>query len=346
MDKVNAVNSAQNASSNNIVSFADVPDLRTAKQRMEHARNLPPISKLFGQIWQKGELHFLFADTGSGKSIMGVQIADALSKGRSVLPGITNENEPLKVIYHDYELSDRQFFQRYTGENGQDYEFNDSLLIDNLDWPLLMAQNPGTPFVELIQEKIKYDLETHKAQVLIIDNITFLHVHNSTDTQTALEIMRFLDSLKRSFGISILVFAHCPKVALNTPITINHFAGSKMLPNFADGVSTIGKSEQAADIRYLKQIKPSRNGEMIYDRDNVVTLQLKTSDNFLHFEFLRLESEFKHLNINEGEVDERKLQVIDLHKAGYSTREIAEKIGISKSTIANWINTNKNDLPF
>jgi predicted ATP-dependent serine protease len=321
---------------NSRVRFINMPELRSAKQRMEEARNLPPISQLFGQIWQKGELHFIFADTGAGKSILGVQIADALAKGRDVLPGIRNENEPLKIIYHDYELSDRQFFQRYS-ENGQDYEFSDNLFIDNLDWPLLMAENPGTPFVELIQEKIKYDVETHQAQILIIDNITFLHVHNSTDTQTALEIMRFLDSLKREFSISILVFAHCPKVALNTPITINHFAGSKMLPNFADGVSTIGKSEQAANIRYIKQIKPSRNGEMIFERDNVITLQLNTENSFLHFDFLRYESEFNHLQIKENEVDDRKLQVIDLHNGGESVREIAKITGISKSTVANWI---------
>lgn len=326
--------------------FINVPLLRTARQRMEAARNLPPISQLFGQVWQKGELHFLFGDTGSGKSIMGVQIADALSKGRSVLPGLPNENEPMRVIYHDYELSDRQFFQRYTSDNGQDYEFSDNLFIDNLDWPLLMRENPATPFVELIQEKIRYDIDIHQAQVLIIDNITFLHVHNSTDTQTALEVMRFLDSIKREFNISVLVFAHCPKVALNTPITINHFAGSKMLPNFADGVSAIGKSEQGANIRYIKQIKPSRNGQMIYDRDNVLTLQLTTSDNFLHFEFLRLESEFKHLKINENEIDDRKLEVIDLHRAGLSTREIAEKIKISKSTVANIIKKNDDEHPF
>lgn len=344
INRITNTNSPSVTTANSRVNFLDVPNLRTAKQRMEHARNLPPISQLFGQIWQKGELHFLFGDTGSGKSIMGVQIADALAKGLSVLPGIANENEPQKVIYHDYELSDRQFFQRYTDQNGKDYEFNDNLLIDNLDWPLLMAQNPLTPFVELIQEKIKFDIETHEAQILIIDNITFLHVHNSTDTQTALEIMRFLDSLKREFSLSILVFAHCPKVALNTPITINHFAGSKMLPNFADGVSTIGKSEQGANIRYLKQIKPSRNGEMVYDRENVIALQLTNENSFLHFDFLRNESEFNHLKIKESDTDDRKLQALDLHQSGKSIREIAHEIGVSKSTIANWINSN--DLPF
>jgi hypothetical protein len=340
-------NNLPTAPQNTGIRFDDIPGLRSAKERIDAARNLPEITPLFGEIWQKGELHFIFADTGAGKSILGVQIADALASGRRVLPVLKNESgQPLKVIYHDYELSDRQFFQRYTDENGSEYQFSDNLLIDNLDWPLLMAKNPGVSFVDLVQEKIRYDVISQQADVLFIDNITFLHIQNSSDTQTALEIMRFLDGLKREFQISILVFAHVPKVTLNVPISINHFAGSKMLPNFADGVSAIGKSEQAVDIRYIKQIKPSRNGEMVFDRDNVITVKLNSSGNFLHFDFVRFESEFNHLKINENQVDDRKLKVLDLHKEGLSSREIAEKTGFSKSSVANWIKNLSDELPF
>src|SRR5271165_1831234 len=36
---------------------------------------------LFGDFWRQGELCILFADTNVGKSILAVQIGDALSRG-------------------------------------------------------------------------------------------------------------------------------------------------------------------------------------------------------------------------------------------------------------------------
>lgn len=328
--------------------FTTVPIVRTANERMENARNLPKINQLLGQIWQKGELHFIFADTGNGKSIFGVQAANHIAEGEPVLECVENDNGPVVVLhndngpvvalYYDFELSDRQFFQRYTGDDGSEFKFSDNLRIDNLDFALMMAENPALSFMELLQQKIRFDIEIIKPEVLFIDNITYLHTQNSADQQTALEIVRFLDGIKREYKISICVFAHTPKVDLSSPLTINSFAGSKQLPNFADGVSAIGKSEQGPAVRYLKQIKPRRNGEMIYDRENVISMQISKDGNFLHFDFLRCESEFNHLRILEKTAtDERKLKAIDLSNAGKSVREIAKEIGVGKSTISNWI---------
>jgi len=74
--------------------------IRTANKRNQDAKNQPDIQKLFGEIWQSGELSFAFADTGIGKSIFSVQLADCLSKGSSVTPYTKNESEPLIVVVH------------------------------------------------------------------------------------------------------------------------------------------------------------------------------------------------------------------------------------------------------
>lgn len=324
--------------------FANVPIIRSARQRLEDAVNLPPIDQLIGPVWQSGELHLMFGDTGSGKSVFGVQIADALSKGTNVLPELKNESDPMRCLYYDFELSDKQFLKRYTAENGDHHLFSDNLFIDNVDFPLLMAENPLLPFGELLQEKIKHDLEIFAAKVLFIDNLTYLHTQSASDPQAALEVMRFLDGIKREFQISILVIAHTPKIPNNLPLTINHLAGSKMLSNFADGVSAVGKSEMGKEMRYLKQIKPSRSAELYFDRENVLSMELAHTDGFLHFESSQCESEFKHLRVDETPKDERKLQALDLAKGGESIRDIAKIINVSKSTVANWIKSN--EIPF
>ncbi|HZK07265.1 MAG TPA: AAA family ATPase [Bacteroidales bacterium] len=328
--------------------FINMPVIRTAKQRLEAARNLPPIKKLFGEIWQNGELHLLFADTGAGKSIMAVQIADAISKGLKALPLLENENEPSIVLYHDYELSDRQFFQRYSDEAGNTFDFSENLRIDNVDFALMMSENPEIQFVELLQEKIKSDVEGSKLAypgkdiVLIVDNISYLHTQSTIDQQIALSIMRFLDGLKREFGISILVVAHTPKIDLNTPLHLNHLAGSKALSNFADGVSAIGKSNAGINFRYLKQVKPSRNGQMVYDRDNVIALELVKQDCSLHFIFSGVGPETDHLSLPESTTkDDRKMQALEMHGLGKSLQEISESLNVGKTTVHRWIKNAK-----
>ena len=58
---------------------------------------------LFDAFWKEGELCILFADTGIGKTVLSVQIADSISKGIAI-PGFKLEVEKQKVLYFDFEL--------------------------------------------------------------------------------------------------------------------------------------------------------------------------------------------------------------------------------------------------
>src|ERR1700744_1089830 len=63
---------------------------------------------LFGKFWHQGELCILFADSNLGKSILAVQIGDAISTGRSEAP-FECEAEVQPVLYCDFELNAKQF---------------------------------------------------------------------------------------------------------------------------------------------------------------------------------------------------------------------------------------------
>ena len=60
-------------------SYLKAEPMRDALKR---AIKLPTKKKLFGQLWWENELLVVFATTGVGKTILGVQIAEAIASGR------------------------------------------------------------------------------------------------------------------------------------------------------------------------------------------------------------------------------------------------------------------------
>jgi RecA-family ATPase len=312
--------------------------LRTASQRLEDAKHLPPITPLFGEVWQQGELHILFADTGLGKSIFAVALADALSKGRNFL-GLANATDPQRVLYYDFELSDRQFRNRYSDDSGNSYHFADNFFIENIDFKEFFAEGKPKNFIEDLFKRIRQDLTETEAQILIIDNITFLSLQSPTDTDIALGVMRNLDTLKSEFNLSILVLAHTPKRSPSAPLSLNDLAGSKMISNFSDSVSAINRSCQDKAYRYLKQVKPSRSAELIYDADNVLICQIEKRENLLTFKAIETDSEYQHLPKETSTVTDHTETVkkaAELLATGKSYDETARELNISKGTISKW----------
>ena len=308
--------------------------IRTGNERVQAGLLLPEIKSLLGDVWQIGELAIFFGGTGTGKSIFAVQIGDAISKGESVCSEhLKNECPPQIVLFFDFELSDKQFQVRYTptGETKNTYQFSDDLKFVNIAFGQIY--DPKQNLSETVFRLIKNALQETKATVLIIDNITALSNQDNQDGNAALEIMAFLDKLKREYSISILVIAHTPKRFNFTPITLSDLAGSAKLSNFSDGVFAIGKSIKSGDYRYLIQAKFSRSKSEAFDANNVLTLYKLKDYNFLKYQIVGTTIEKEHL-FEDG--DDKKLQAISLKSQGMSVRDIEAKLKVSKSTVSNW----------
>lgn len=319
-------------------NFSSLFTIQDANIWMENAKLRPVPKMLFGEFWFEGELCILFADTGKGKSILAVQIADSISKG--VKAGIFNlEAERQKVLYFDFELSDKQFELRYSTRQSE-FCTNHYVFANNFQRGEI-NQNSFVPdrfkdFQEYLNFSLEYEIARTGTKILLVDNITYLK--NGTETaKDALPLMKELIRLKKKYGLSILALAHTPKRDLSRPITVNDLQGSKMLANFADSLFAIGESAKDKNLRYLKQIKP-RNTEMIYDAENVATCQIIKPDNFLMFEFLYFGSEREHLKVmSEGDKNEFIEQVKSRSAAGESQRKIALELGISLGTVNNYL---------
>lgn len=298
--------------------------VKTASRWIAQAKTRPIPQMLFGEFWFEGELCILFADTNLGKSILAVQIGNSISRGEQIR-GFKLETPKQPILYFDFELSDKQFENRYSIKFEQHYNFDDNFIRVEI--------NPDAtiPEKQTFEDYLNYSLERSinetGAKVLIIDNLTYLK--NETEkAKDALPLMKHLKALKNKYGLSILALAHTPKRDLSKPITRNDLQGSKMLINFCDSSFSIGESHSDKNLRYLKQIK-QRNTEQIYDAENVCICQIDKPLNFLLFEFLNFGTEREHLKqITESEKSEIENSIKDLlqNEPSLTAYAIAKKL--------------------
>ena len=304
--------------------------VKTANKWIEQAKTRPIPKMLFGEFWFESELCILFADTNLGKSILAVQIGNSTSKGEQIT-GFKLEAAKQPIIYFDFELSDKQFENRYSLKFKQHYNFDDNFIRVEIN-----SEATDRFTEENLSISLEKTIIETGAKVLIIDNLTYLK-NDTEKAKNALPLMQHLKELKSKYNLSILALAHTPKRDLTKPITRNDLQGSKMLINFCDSSFSIGESSKDKSTRYIKQIK-ARNTEIIYDAENVCVCQIDKPNNFLKFDFLNFGTEREHLReITEQDKGQRINEAIELKKQGNSNIDIAKRFGVSEGAIRKWI---------
>ena len=322
--------------------------IKSANEWIKAAKNKPALKMLFGEFWHEGEFCILFADTNLGKSILAVQIADSISKGQSIKPLIL-EVERQKVLYFDFELSDRQFISRYSEKNSlgnyaNPYQFNDQLLRVEVN-PDGDFANSFAEYEKSLTDAIETAIEKTGAKILIVDNLTYLRSDNEK-AKDALPLVKELKYLKERHNLSIMALAHTPKRDMTKPITINDLSGSKMLGNFCDSVFAIGQSNKDSGLRYLKQLK-ARQTEKIYHDENVCVEEITKSDNFLKFEFREFGNERDHLSTpSDNDRQDLVRQAAELEQQGKTQREIASVLSVSLGKVNSLLKTAKEQKSF
>lgn len=289
--------------------------VKTANRTIKEAALRPNPNALWLSLWYEGEVCCLFSDSNLGKSIYAVQIATSIADRQ-------------KVLYFDFELSDKQFQLRYSDEEGNLYRFSDSLYRVEINRDSLDVTN----FEEAVIGNIEQTAIQTGAKVLIIDNLTYLCIA-SEKGDVAGTLMFRLMALKKKYGLSILILAHTPKRCLSNPITQNDLAGSKKLYNFFDSVFAIGKSAKDNNVRYIKQLKV-RYGNYTYDSDNVIVSAIEKVGAFLQFVNIGYAVEKEHLKEQtDRDVSQLDASVKELSAQGKSVRDIASELRISKSKV-------------
>ncbi len=310
-------------------------------EALEKASKQKPPKRLFGQLWWEKELAVVFATTNVGKTILGMQIAEALASGSNVFQENTvfeNECDPMKVLYLDYELSLSQIVNRYTELNGENlYRFDDNLI--RLEKNFEFEFKKGDSVEEFISEDIQSYIEEHKPQALIIDNLSVLR-SGTESAKEALPLMHMLNNLKGKHGISILVVGHTPKKDAFTPINITHLQGSAQISNALDGCFAIAMCKDN-ERRYIIELK-QRNVAYLAHADNVIVCDVRKDINFLQFHFIGFDYELNLLKQLTKEEEEAIVEkIMKLKKQGKTFREIANDVPYRKSKVNKIYNENK-----
>lgn len=309
--------------SSNGISF-DIPYyagafvIKTANEWSAQASQRPNPTNLWNGLWMAGEVSCLFADTNVGKSILAVQIAEELS---------ANE----KVLYFDFELSDKQFQMRYTDtETGRTRRFNDNFI--RVEWSPNYLMGDVEAMIEEIEKVVTYT----GAKIVIIDNLTWLcNRYESGDA--AGEFMQAIIGMKRVHDLSILVLAHTPK-RIAGPLTQNTLAGSKRIANFMDSIFAMGVSRiDRPQGRYIKQIKV-RSAAMTNGEDNVIVGRLVKTGDRLFFDAMGTDTERRVLDADTVEKDlaaeQRNQEIRRMLAEGMTYSQIAAELKISYSLIS------------
>lgn len=340
----NEVLSQDSATASNVKSFVRIKNKKYDLDKIFDSRPINEFiieaslqadpQSLFGTLWYEGEMCFLFADANLGKSVLGLQIADSLTKGKTPFVNTNdldlNFPEPLpqKILFFDLELRSKQIEKRYRQDDSH-YSFSDNLIRCVLDFSNEM---PDLNYSDFILEAIEQKAQAENCKICIIDNLTFL-AGDTEKAKDALVFMQHLDVLKKKHGLSFLIIGHPPKRDAHRPISINDLSGSAKLGQFIDSAFAIGKSTKDAKIRYIKQIK-CRDGEFTHDADNVIICDLVKENSFLHFKPIALDHEISHLSVEtEKTAEDRDNKIMELHEKGQSYREIGTALKISHQTV-------------
>lgn len=307
--------------------------MQTANKWIEESKLKPIPKMLFSELWFESELCILFADTNLGKSILAVQIGDSISKGESI-KGFKLEANKQPILYFDFELSDKQFENRYSTDYENHYKFDDNFIRIEIDSEANIPDK--TTFEEYLYQSLEKSIIKTGSKILILDNLTYLS-SETEKAKAALPLMKQLKALKSKYSLSILALAHTPKRDLSKPITKNDLQGSKMLINFCDSSFAIGESSSSSGVRYIKQIK-QRNTEDIYNAENVPLFEIDKVNNFLKFVFIRFGTEQENLKqFTSEEKEEFERQILELHSQGKSLRAIGETLGTNAMRIKRFL---------
>ena len=268
-------------------SITDIFSAMTANETIEAAKEQKNPKKLYKEFWYENEVCCLFADANVGKSILAVQISNAIAE---------KLGKDEAVLYYDFELSKKQFELRYTDEkNKSTFKFSDKFIRVELNTDKVKeyCETTKDSFDEVIMNAIEANIVKYNSKILIVDNLSWLVNMKDTAT-TAGKLMQKLCTIKKKYGASVLVLSHTPKRNLGSPITQNSLSGSKKLTNFFDAMFAVGMSVKDPSLRYIKQIKV-RTGEFKYGADHVDICKIEKSGSFLGFTHLGFSTEEEQL---------------------------------------------------
>lgn len=239
---------------------------------MQKAFDTKPKRQIIGNLFRERDILILYGPAGVGKSILALQIADAISKGNGLFDNLfPNHCGEQTVLYFDFELEFADFKDRYFDTNGDPYKFSKNLY--------RFGDTDENPFdfkdiADNAAQILRKAIEKTKPNVVIVDNLTFLTNGNTSDAEVASSINNIITNLVKKHGASVILLAHVPKKDSSAPLELKDIKGSSLLGDGIKCAIALGQSNNIPDTYYIKQTK-SRGSKQLLTSDNVLTYEIK-----------------------------------------------------------------------
>jgi KaiC/GvpD/RAD55 family RecA-like ATPase len=290
----------------NVSKVKNIIRLRRAVECLAEQKNAKPPEPLFDRFWAEGELALLFGASGTGKSFLAVQIADAIARG-TPMTGFDMTKGRKKVLYVDLAMSDAQFHARYGS-----YQMARNLFRGRPDDD------------EDLFEWIAAAVEQHDLRAVVVDDLSTAATSHFGIRQTV-RLMRNLQRLCHRTGVSVLAISDSfsPR---NHWESEDDLGDSRVICRFADSVFSLAKLNYRRHNARLVQIK-TRSGELFWKHTNAPECSIKRLESgLMGFEF---DDRFAPV------IDEARAELIRrvhwLHEDGSSFAAIGKELGISKT---------------
>ena len=183
------------------ISILDAIKISTMSASGLAALGLPPREGVLGDWLKVGDLGFIFAPRGLGKTWLSAKISSAIANGGMAGPWIAHK--PRKVLYIDGEMALDGMLERMDGmQSGENLLILNHEVLFHLGSKTLNLADPSTQYAFN-----QYFLEIG-AEVLVCDNLSSLCVgveeNNSDDWE---QILQWLLSLRR-LKIAVIIVHH------------------------------------------------------------------------------------------------------------------------------------------
>lgn len=276
--------------------------------------------KLFGEYWLGGEVAMLFGPTGVGKSVLAVQIGDALARGRSV-DGFSGSTRRRRVLYVDLRHSDAQFQARYSrfteyGVFIKSFRFAERFY----------RGRPGMD--EDIAEWVAERVGDGRFEAVIIDDLTAVK-RTQDGVREPVLLMRRLRELRDRLRITVLVLTASESPPRDDLITEVQLKRSRVLCGMADSVFALSPSSLNAESRCLIHFRKT-SGPVEWPEGGLPFGGIiQNSDGLVEFRFDNFR--FPHIDAATRSLINR---IHEYRQTGTTYRQIAAALGISKSRAA------------
>lgn len=287
-------------------------------QKANECRSEGPVEPLFDAFWGVGEMAVLFGPPGAGKSVLAVQIAESLARGRPI-DGFDMPKRRQRVLLVDMKLSNEQFRRRYsvTRPHGTVKAYRES---ENL-----MRGRPHEP--ENLCEWLRATVIEERISVVMIDDVSELRT-TYDGTRELLKTVRELKRMQRELNFSLLLIASSREPGKTGIISESELLRSRVLCDAADSAFSIAIDPRDASLHYLLQTR-SVAGRLKWTADNTPNCRLRRdASGFLGFAF-----DERFLPKYDEQTRQQIVYIKHMHDEGASYRFIADDMGLPLSRI-------------